>query len=308
MSSGAWHNHSKLFNSRIMNNLWSAIAEHIWQVTGQKLINPSPQSVGGGSINQAYLLSDRLSTDNFFVKINMSVRVGMFEAEAIALEQIFNTQTIRVPKPICWGTSDNSAYIVMEWIEFGKHKNWQELGKQLAAMHRISNSLGFGWQQQNTIGSTPQINTWTDGWLEFFMEHRLVYQLKLSKQRGFSPNISEDRLIESVPKFFKNYSPIASMVHGDLWSGNVDFSQTGEPVIYDPALYFGDREVDLAMTELFGRFPSAFYQSYDQAFPIDSGYKLRQPLYNLYHILNHFNLFGGSYGLQANRMIEAIIG
>ncbi len=308
MSSGAWHNHSKLFNSRIMNNLWSAIAEHIWQVTGQKLINPSPQSVGGGSINQAYLLSDRLSTDNFFVKINMSVRVGMFEAEAIALEQIFNTQTIRVPKPICWGTSDNSAYIVMEWIEFGKHKNWQELGKQLAAMHRISNSLGFGWQQQNTIGSTPQINTWTDGWLEFFIEHRLVYQLKLAKQRGFSPNISEDRLIESVPKFFKNYSPIASMVHGDLWSGNVDFSQTGEPVIYDPALYFGDREVDLAMTELFGRFPSAFYQSYHQAFPIDSGYKLRQPLYNLYHILNHFNLFGGSYGLQANRMIEAIIG
>ena len=288
------------------------IAEHIFEATGQRLINPTQQSVSGGSINQAFLLSDRSNkSTKFFVKTNTAVRVKMFEAEAIALTQIYNTQTIKVPKPICWGVSAGFSYIVMEWLELGGSSNWEQLGQNLAAMHRVTSNLGFGWDRQNTIGSTPQINNWNSSWIDFFIEHRLLYQLKLARQKGFRINITEQDLFEKIPKFFQAYNPQPSMVHGDLWSGNVgfdsSFSSAREPVIFDPALYFGDREVDLAMTELFGGFPPQFYQGYNQSFPLDMGYQYRKTLYNLYHILNHFNLFGGNYASTANRMISEIM-
>ncbi len=288
------------------------IAAHIFEVTGQRLINPTQQSVSGGSINQAFLLSDRPNKSNkFFVKTNTAVKVGMFEAEAIALNQIYNTQTIKVPKPICWGVSSGISYLVIEWLELSSSSNWEQLGQKLAAMHRITSRMGFGWDRQNTIGSTPQINNWNSSWIDFFIEHRLLYQLKLARQKGFRSNISDQELFAEIPKFFKTYDPQPSMVHGDLWSGNVGFDSglnpVGEPVIFDPALYFGDREVDLAMTELFGGFPSQFYQSYNQAFPLDTGYSDRKTLYNLYHILNHCNLFGGNYASTANQMISEIM-
>jgi fructosamine-3-kinase len=286
------------------------IAEHIFQVTGQRLINPHQQSVSGGSINQAFLLSDRPNKSNkFFVKTNTAVRVGMFEAEAIALNQIYASQTIKVPKPICWGVSAGISYIVMEWQELGSSSNWEQFGQDLAAMHKVTSNSGFGWDRQNTIGSTPQINNWNASWIDFFIEHRLLYQLKLARQKGFRSNITDQDLFKEIPKFFQDYDPQPSMVHGDLWSGNVGFNSSFgvEPVIFDPALYFGDREVDLAMTELFSGFPSQFYQSYNQAFPLDAGYSDRKTLYNLYHILNHFNLFGGNYASTANRMIAEIM-
>lgn len=283
------------------------IAAHIFQVTGKKLIDPTRQSVSGGSINQAFLLSDR--SLSFFIKTNTAPRIGMFETEAIALEQIHNTQTIQVPRPICWGTTAGLSYIVLNWLEFGQQSNqsnWGQFGQQLAAMHKVTSSAGFGWEQQNTIGSTPQINDWKANWVDFFIENRLLYQLKLARQKGLRAIISDQELTELIPKFFEYYSPQPSMVHGDLWSGNVGFDRLGVPIIFDPALYFGDREVDLAMTELFGGFPSQFYQSYNQTFPLDSGYKQRKTVYNLYHILNHFNLFGGSYGSTAQQMISEI--
>jgi fructosamine-3-kinase len=283
--------------------MWAEIAEHISKATNEKFSVEHRQPLGGGSINQTVCLIDR--NRKFFVKTNAAARVAMFEAEAIALQQMFETQTIRVPQPICWGVAASSAYIAMEWIEFGDRQNWDLLAERLAAMHRITSTQGFGWQKQNTIGSTPQINTWTLEWIEFWLEHRLGYQLHLAKRRGFSSRISEQQLFEIVPQLFKNYQPQPAMVHGDLWSGNFAFSN-GEPVIFDPALYFGDREVDLAMTELFGGFSPQFYQAYDRAFPLDVGYKQRKTLYNLYHILNHFNLFGGGYGQQADRMMEQI--
>ena len=179
------------------------------------------------------------------------------------------------------------------------------MGEQLAELHRISNPR-FGWQQQNTIGSTPQINTWSEDWVDFFTQHRLGYQWQLARRRGFRSSTSIEQFFAVVPSFFRDYQPQPSMVHGDLWSGNAGFSIQGEPIIYDPALYFGDREVDIAMTELFGGFPSEFYAAYNRAFPLDSGYNQRKTLYNLYHILNHYNLFGGSYGSQANRMIAEL--
>jgi len=234
----------------------------------------------------------------------------MFEAEALGLKQMRETQAIRVPKPIGWGIAADSSYIVLEWLELGGSNNsqtWEEMGRQLAAMHRWNppTAKGFGWEQNNTIGSTPQLNNWTSDWAEFFAESRIGYQFQLARRRG-GHFPQQEQLMAVIPKLL-NHQPQPSLVHGDLWGGNAAVTTSGEPVILDPATYIGDREVDLAMTELFGGFPAAFYRGYNEAWSLDDGYKQRKTLYNLYHILNHFNLFGGGYASQANRMIEQIL-
>jgi fructosamine-3-kinase len=234
----------------------------------------------------------------------------MFQAEALGLQQIWETHTIRVPKPICYGTANDSAYIVLEWLNLsranGSNHAWEEMGRQLAAMHKATSNQGFGWEINNTIGSTPQINTWTKDWTDFFTVHRIGYQLKLARRNGGALRNGEP-LLTAIPEILANRSVKPSLVHGDLWSGNASITDVGEPTILDPATYYGDREVDLAMTELFGGFPAAFYRGYNQAWPLNSGYERRKILYNLYHILNHFNLFGGGYESQANRMIEQLL-
>lgn len=289
--------------------MWTEIEAHISRLTGEKFHSQQRSSVGGGCINQAYaLIGDSLT---YFVKLNQASDVAMFEAEALGLRQMWETQTIRVPQPICWGTAGDSAYIVLEWLELGggaSNQSWEEMGRQLAAMHKAIPTVGqreFGWRQNNTIGSTPQINNWTQNWGEFFAEHRIGYQLKLARRRGGNFT-QQDRLLAAIPKLLV-HQPQPSLVHGDLWGGNAAFTKSGEPVIFDPATYVGDREVDIAMTELFGGFPAAFYRGYNEIYPLDSGYKQRKILYNLYHILNHFNLFGGGYVSQASRMIEQIL-
>ncbi|MBO3462517.1 fructosamine kinase family protein [Aetokthonos hydrillicola Thurmond2011] len=285
--------------------MWNQISAHISQVTGEKFDSSQQRSVGGGCINQGYAISDGQRT--YFVKFNQASQVSMFEAEALGLQQMFQTATIRVPKPICWGITGNSSYVVLEWLEIGtgNTKSWEELGRKLAAMHKVTRSEGFGWDMNNTIGSTPQINTWTTDWVEFFANHRLGYQFKLARRRGGDFPREKD-LLAAIPEIL-THQPQPSLVHGDLWGGNAGCTVSGEPIIFDPATYFGDREVDIAMTELFGGFPTAFYQGYNEAWPLDKGYQRRKILYNLYHILNHFNLFGGGYASQANRMIGEIL-
>ncbi|MBD2068270.1 fructosamine kinase family protein [Leptolyngbya sp. FACHB-671] len=287
--------------------MWNRIAEQISQTTGKTFQEPQRRPVGGGSVNQAYALTS--GSQSYFVKINQATRIAMFEAEALGLKQIASTKTIRVPKPICWGTVDGSAYIVLEWLDlgYGTHRAWEEMGRNLAAMHRVSSDRGFGWEQQNTIGFMPQVNPWTTDWTEFFVQQRIGYQFQLAERRGGNfPN--KERLLAAIPELLAGHNPQSSLVHGDLWSGNAAVTQLEEPVILDPATYFGDREVDLAMTELFGGFPNEFYRAYDKAFPLEPGYERRKTLYNLYHILNHFNQFGGSYEGQANRMIASLLG
>lgn len=287
--------------------MWNDIAAQISQVTGKLFQPQNPRSIGGGCINSGYAVSDGDRT--YFVKLNQASQLAMFTAEATGLEQMVATQTIRVPQPICWGIAGNSAYLVLEWLELGRSNStaaWEAMGHQLAAMHRHTSNSGFGWQQDNTIGATPQINTWTTDWTEFWTGHRIAYQLQSGQRRG--GHFPKDKqLLAVIPQLLAGHTPSPSLVHGDLWSGNAAIAQSGEPVIFDPATYYGDREVDLAMTELFGGFPAAFYQGYNQAFPLDAGYQQRKTLYNLYHILNHFNLFGGSYEGQANRMIDQLL-
>lgn len=313
---------------RLFYPMWTEIDAHITQMTGEKFHSEQRQSVSGGCINQGYKVASGDCT--YFVKVNQASMVEMFEAEALGLQQMLETNTIRVPKPICWGTASSSAYLVLEWLELGRGdtKSWEELGRKLAAMHRSppnpplkkggtrgefsplikeGTKVLFGWDRNNTIGSTPQINTWTEDWAEFWAKHRLGYQFQLALRRGGSFPAKE-RLLAAIPELLADYQPLPSLVHGDLWGGNAGFTTRGEPAIFDPAAHYGDREVDIAMTELFGGFPPTFYSGYNDVFPLDSGYERRKTLYNLYHILNHFNLFGGGYASQANRMIQQILG
>jgi len=285
--------------------MWTEIDAHISQVTGKKFHSSHRRSVGGGCINQGYAVCDGQRT--YFVKVNQASQVTMFEAEALGLQQILQTATIRVPKPICWGKAGNSGYLVLEWLEMGggNTKSWEEMGRKLAAMHLATSSQGFGWDMNNTIGSTPQINTWTANWAKFYAKHRLGYQFQLARQRG--GDFPQEKLLAAIPELL-THQPQPSLVHGDLWGGNAGCTVSGESVIFDPATYFGDREVDIAMTELFGGFPEGFYRGYNEVWRLDEGYDRRKTLYNLYHVLNHFNLFGGGYASQANRMISQILG
>lgn len=286
--------------------MWTQIARHITQTTEKPFEIQKSHPVSGGCINQGYAVSGNSLI--YFVKINQANQEAMFAAEALGLRQICATKTIRVPEPICWGIADKSSYLVLEWLEFGgsDSQSWQKMGRNLAHLHQVSLSDRFGWQCNNTIGSTAQINTISNNWADFFAHQRIGYQLRLAKERGGNfPD--EDQVIPAISEILSQHQPHPSLVHGDLWSGNAAITVDGEPVILDPATYWGDREVDLAMTELFGGFPAAFYRGYNDVFPLDAGYQQRKTLYNLYHILNHFNLFGGGYASQANRMLQEIL-
>ena len=288
-----------------MADIWADIGAQISRTVGQPFQVAQTRSVGGGCINQAYEVSDGQTT--FFVKLNQASKLAMFEAELAGLKEMYSSQTIRIPQPVCCGLAGGNAYIVMEWLDLGSASSaWATMGQNLAAMHRTSSDLGFGWHRTNTIGETHQPNNWQESWLTFWKEQRLGHQFRLAKRRGGSfPQ--QATLLAALPELLAGHDPVPSLVHGDLWSGNAAITTAGEPVIFDPATYYGDREVDLAMTELFGRFPSAFYDGYESAYPVADGYPTRKILYNLYHILNHFNLFGGGYAAQANRMIQQLL-
>lgn len=288
-----------------MDALWSPIARHISTATGVAFAVERQSAVGGGCINSAAVLED--GKRRYFVKLNEARRLAMFEAEADGLKEMSRAGGVRVPLPVCAGTANDAAYLVLEYIELesADTRSFEQLGQGLARMHR-STRAEFGWHRDNTIGSTPQPNTPSSDWVTFWREHRLGFQLRLAVRNGRNMMNKGERLMTGLEHFFQSYHPLPSLLHGDLWGGNVGTSN-GHPVIFDPAVYYGDRETDLAMTELFGGFPGRFYQAYRESWPLDPGYKVRKTLYNLYHVLNHFNLFGGGYASQAEHMIDSLL-
>jgi fructosamine-3-kinase len=285
---------------------WSLIARQISEVTGSAFNPHAPRPLGGGCINAAWELSD--GARRYFVKINAAHRLAMFEAEAAGLRAIGETRSVRVPRPLCWGNDEATAWLVLEYLALGHGGRDRRLGEALAAMHgHCGNSFGFDCD--NTIGSTPQVNGYCEDWIEFWRERRLRYQLRLAAANGYGGRLQTlgARLLEALPGFFPGYRPVPSLLHGDLWSGNAAALADGEPVLFDPAVYYGDREADVAMTELFGGFGDGFYQAYRGVWDLDPGYRLRSTLYNLYHILNHLNLFGAGYLRQAEHMHELLL-
>ena len=280
-------------------------------ITEQSTINFDgcrQSSVGGGSINSAYKLDAKDQV--VFIKTNQASLLHMFEAEAQGLQELRELNCVRVPNVICLGQTDGHSYLAMEYIELGSLRGPAStlLGQQLAQLHRQQQGY-FGWHIDNTIGSTPQHNERNHNWVEFWQQQRLSKQLFFAARNGFNGSLQKrgQKLIEKIDVFFANYSPQASLLHGDLWGGNAAADPQGNPVIFDPASYYGDRETDIAMTELFGGFNNDFYAAYQAEYPLDSGYKTRKTLYNLYHILNHLNLFGGGYLSQAESMIEQLL-
>lgn len=286
--------------------MWDILSQKISQSINDAFSILDHQSVGGGDINQAWRISDNRHA--FFVKINDANKADMFVAEAEGLDALAEAEAIRIPKPICWGIVNNQSYLVMESLSLSGRENSTLFGQQLAKMHQHKQNK-FGWHRNNTIGSTPQINNPEEDWIEFWRKHRLGFQLNLALENGAQKKLGEkgERLMADFPVLFNNYNPEPSILHGDLWSGNWSSDEQGNPVIYDPAVYFGDHETDLAMMELFGSPGNSFFAAYREVFPIDAGYPVRRILYNLYHTLNHYNLFRGGYASQAESMIDRIL-
>ena len=298
---------------------WEYISSTLRDARGVSLAVASARPVAGGCINAAYVLNSADGTDSYFIKINRAAGLAMFEAERDGLLELAKNDCLRVPAPVCCGISQDDAFLVMEYVPLQVEGDDARLGEGLAALHSIEPGAltipatgrtgPFGWHRNNTIGSTPQINTWADDWVHFWGEQRLGYQLRLAADNGAGQAFVRrgEKLQSVLPGFFTDYQPVASLLHGDLWSGNYAFDEAGQPVIFDPAVYYGDREADLAMTELFGGFSAQFYAAYQSAWPLDAGYATRKTLYNLYHILNHYNLFGGGYLSQAQGMIDRLL-
>jgi fructosamine-3-kinase len=232
----------------------------------------------------------------------------MFDAEADGLRELHRANAVRAPRVLASGETENQSYLLLEWLDLDRRSRASDerLGELLVAQHRCTASR-FGWHRDNTIGATPQVNSWCDNWIDFYRKHRLGFQLRLAEQKGYGVELAVEgeRLAEKLDRFFVDYSPEPSLLHGDLWAGNYA-AVGGEPVIFDPAVYFGDRETDLAMTRLFGGFGEAFYDAYARRWPLQPGHDKRLELYQLYHVLNHLNLFGTGYLGRALELIRSL--
>ncbi|OAY72801.1 Protein-ribulosamine 3-kinase, chloroplastic [Ananas comosus] len=259
--------------------------------------------IGGGCINHA----SRYDTDSgsFFVKTNRRIGPSMFEGEALGLRAMYDTKSIRVPLPFKVGSlPTGGSFIIMEFIEFGTSRGSQAESSPKCIKPQNPTRV-FGFPVDNTIGSTPQINTWTSDWIEFFAEHRLGYQLTLAQNQFGDSSIYEkgQRLMKNLRPLFEGAVLEPCLLHGDLWSGNISADKNGDPVILDPACYYGHNEAEFGMSWCAG-FGGSFYNSYFEVMPKQPGFENRRDLYMLYHYLNHYNLFGSGYRSSAMSIIE----
>lgn len=288
--------------------LSAKLEQALGAVSGVNFSGAEGHPRGGGCIHRALEL--RAGSGRYFLKLNAAAALPMFEAEADGLAALAACDAFRVPRVLGCGATDEDAFLLLEHLELrplAGAEDGRRFAEALVELHRHTGEQ-FGWGQDNFIGSNPQRNGHHRNWAQFFVGCRLLPQLDLARAGGHGEALGREaaQLLDRVPVLFLDYRPQPSLLHGDLWSGNAAIDAEGRPVLFDPAVYRGDREADLAMTELFGGFPPAFYAAYRAAWPLAEGYETRRTLYNLYHILNHLNLFGRSYLGQAQRMIRAL--
>jgi fructosamine-3-kinase len=273
--------------------MWHFISEQISQTTQQDFICDDIREIQAGHSHATFKVSG--DHQRFVVKTNEKIYLANFEAEAEGLEHLRQSNLFKVPKVICTGVVSNHSFLVLEHVSMtdGDHNDWHKAGQSLAELHKTFSQKMYGWQSDNYIGLSPQSNHWTKKWSHFYAEQRIGFMLQLLYEKGIRL-VDIDKVVDVIKTLLAGHTPKASMLHGDLWQGNLGFSHH-KFVLFDPAFYFGDRETDLAMTELFGRFPDSFYQGYDEVWPVEHDYQYRKPIYQLYHVLNHALLFGGQY-------------
>ena len=246
----------------------------------------------------------------YFAKVVEAGGAERLAAEVDGLAALRAAGAIRVPEAIEQGGDEECAWLLLERLELAglRDRSAARLGEALAAQHRLPQEK-FGWACDNFIGATPQANGWSDDWLAFWRERRLHPQLRLAASNRYPSRMIDrgERLLADCEPLLARHRPAKSLLHGDLWGGNASALADGTPVVFDPSVYVGDREADLAMTELFGGFPRDFAGAYRAAWPLADGYSLRRDFYNLYHILNHANLFAGGYVRQSEQAIERLL-
>ncbi|GAA5178805.1 fructosamine kinase family protein [Niveibacterium umoris] len=280
-----------------------AIEAAIRASTGSRFRISAHQTVSGGSAHQHWSL--RGSGAQYFVKTGPTASHAAFAAEIDGLNALASSGVVRTPAVIAAGETPDAAFLILEHLDLRpmRREDGARCATALAALHAIQGTQ-YGWPRDNYIGASPQSNTPHDDWPTFFAQRRLAPQLAAAARHGHRGELQTHgaRVIEKISAFFLDHRAPPSLLHGDLWSGNFAVLDSGEPVLFDPAVHYGDREADFAMSELFGGLPESFYAGYRAAAPLADGYAQRRTLYNFYHVLNHLNLFGPSYWRQAERM------
>ncbi len=277
----------------------SDILKEIFDDNG--LIYKSSNALSGGDINQVYLVES--ASEKYVVKLNSAQKYpSMFEKEKLGLEKLYEPGVIDVPHPIATGNIQDFAYLILEHKAVGQKKSdfWQKFGESLAALHRTSKDY-FGLETDNYIGSLPQYNEKKQSAAEFYIQMRLQPQIEMAEKNGFKLKVSDS--------FYKNCEQLipsekSSLVHGDLWNGNYIVNPDGLPCLIDPAVAFAPREMDLGMMKLFGGFSDELFQVYDEIFPLETGWRERIPLWQLYYLLVHLNIFGAGYKSQVSSIIS----
>ncbi|MBA57262.1 MAG: hypothetical protein CMK89_22675 [Pseudomonadales bacterium] len=291
----------------LRGNIQEGILDWLSELLGHDYQRARVEASGAGCINETYEVSRR-NSPSVFIKVGSPAQLDMYEKEVKGLELLRQCDSIHVPEVFGTAQLDSCSVLAMEFISLSPLRTAHEsrFGAALAQLHGIERNA-FGLDHHNFIGRSHQINDWKSDWWEFYCENRLLPQRKLAQMKGMRlPLLKDlDRLIEIIPVAMQRYQPRASLLHGDLWSGNMAVDDTGVPTLFDPAVYFGDGETDLAMSRMFGAPGQAFYDAYHEHIPQQDGHEVRSKLYDLYHWLNHFNLFGVGYLGQVELTLEA---
>lgn len=291
-------------------NLDFALPEAIGKATGRASRLQRSTPVGGGCINRASLI-ELADGRRYFLKSNPNPLPRLFESEAEGLRALRKAGSLRVPEVVATGGGQDGLphFILMEYIPTGRPGPgfFEKFGRGFAQLHLKARGQRFGFDHDNYLGSTPQPNQWSEEWVEFFRQHRLGHQLKMARHAGLSDQQMDrlgQRLLDRLEDWIGQPAEPPQLLHGDLWGGNYLCDDNGQPVLIDPAAYYGRGEADLAMTQLFGGFQASFYHAYEEVHPPAPGSQERLEIYKLYHLLNHLNLFGRSYFSGCMRILR----
>jgi len=288
---------------------YTSLNDAVCDIYGNSRMIHSKRNISGGDINKALLLTLDDGT-NLFMKANTSGFLPCFEAEKEGLEEIRKTNTVSTPEILGLGTDGNSSFLLLEYITDAKQVRdyWETFAAELAAMHRTDVGNSYGFLHDNWIGAGKQINTYHDSWISFFLDCRLKPQLKAADSYFSAEERRQTEYLLSHLDSYLQEPDRPSLIHGDLWAGNMITGNDGKGWLIDPAVYYGHPEADLAMTELFGGFSMSFYETYRDIMKLEPGYEDRRNLYNLYHLLNHLNLFGSGYLSSVRRILKRYAG